>query len=284
MASRICLGVLSFSKNPHNVNFCRGSFVLFQRNSSQAVAHNDCSPGVKDLVELPKSESFQSNTDEEIQEKIFKAALPFVNTHGWSKSAITAGAEAVGYPGIVHGMFPRGGANLVEYFYSTCNRELALKMKLETEGAAAENKKKDPQVFVAEAIEARLRMIIPYLPKWPQALAIMALPPNAPHSIQNLMMLADDICYYSGDRSVDVTWYAKRLGVGSIYKVTELYFLQDTSPDYQNTWHFLNRRIEDAVQLHTVLMKSESASTLAKDVANVTFTTVRNMLGLNWNR
>lgn len=37
-------------------------------------------------------------------------------------------------------MFPRGGANLVEYFYSTCNRELALKMKLETEGAAAENK------------------------------------------------------------------------------------------------------------------------------------------------
>jgi hypothetical protein len=36
-------------------------------------------------------------------------------------------------PSIVHGMFPRGGADLVFYFYEECNSELTsiLKQKVE---------------------------------------------------------------------------------------------------------------------------------------------------------
>lgn len=47
-------------------------------------------------------------------------------------------------------------------------------------------------------------MIVPYKPKWPQAIAIMSLPPNVPTTLANLLTLVDDICYYAGDRSVDV--------------------------------------------------------------------------------
>lgn len=57
---------------------------------------------------------------------------------------------------------------------------------------------------VRDAVEIRLRMVIPYKKTWPQALALMALPPNAPKSLANLLTLVDDICYYAGDRSVDV--------------------------------------------------------------------------------
>jgi hypothetical protein len=49
-------------------------------------------------------------------------------------------------------------------------------------------------------------MIIPYIGKWPQALAIMSLPPNVPPALANLLTLVDDICYYAGDRSVDVSY------------------------------------------------------------------------------
>lgn len=62
-----------------------------------------------------------------------------------------------------------------------------------------------PGEFAEKAIEARIKMIIPYLCKWPQAIAIMSLPPNVPNALATLLTMVDDICYYAGDRSVDVS-------------------------------------------------------------------------------
>lgn len=64
---------------------------------------------------------------------------------------------------------------------------------------------KEPALFIQGAVEKRLRMIIPYIGMWPQALVIMSLPPNVPPALANLLTLVDDICYYAGDRSVDVS-------------------------------------------------------------------------------
>lgn len=65
--------------------------------------------------------------------------------------------------------------------------------------------RKAPEVQIRDAVETRLRMVIPYKKTWPQALAIMTLPPNVPTALANLLTLVDDICYYAGDRSVDVS-------------------------------------------------------------------------------
>ena len=43
------------------------------------------------------------------------------------------GAEQEGFPGVAHGMFPRGGAELVFFFYRECNKQLAEQMKLQTD-------------------------------------------------------------------------------------------------------------------------------------------------------
>jgi rpsU-divergently transcribed protein len=67
------------------------------------------------------------------------------------------------------------------------------------------SRSKLPAEFIRGAVEKRLRMIMPYINKWPQALGIMSLPPNAPSALANLLTLVDDICYYAGDRSVDVS-------------------------------------------------------------------------------
>lgn len=68
-----------------------------------------------------------------------------------------------------------------------------------------ENKCEEPITFVRGAVEARLRMIVPYRETWPQAMSLQALPPNVPGALANLLTLVDDICYYAGDRSVDVS-------------------------------------------------------------------------------
>lgn len=155
--------------------------------------------------EFNKDQTKEENTDEKInsiRSDILNAALPFVDSLGWTREAIAKGAESIGYPGVIHGMFPNGGIELVYHFYSQNNRKLFEILN--------EEKSKNPSQFanpvdvVKKAIKIRLQMNEPYLKHWHQAIAMMALPPNVPTSLAQLLTLADDIAYYAGDRSVDV--------------------------------------------------------------------------------
>ncbi|XP_012257552.1 ubiquinone biosynthesis protein COQ9, mitochondrial [Athalia rosae] len=239
-----------------------------------------------------ESESSANESDGEyeknIKTKILSAAMAFVPDLGWSKRAISAGAESIGYPGVIHGMFPNGEADLVQHFYSTCNQNLAQQLKAEALAIKEDSSKakKSPDLYVKDALETRLRMLVPYKKIWPQAMGLMALPPNVPTALANLLTLVDDICYYAGDRSVDFNWYTRRVILAGIYKATELYMLQDNSPDHQQTWQFLQRRIEDAAQLHRILSTAPGPPDLnqATEAATAAFVTARNILGLNWNR
>lgn len=240
-------------------------------------------------------QSTHEESDEEyeknIKTKILGASLKFVPDMGWSKQAISAGAESIGYPGVIHGLFPNGGAALVQHFYSMCNRELNQMLEKETLAIEADpsSPRKAPEQQIRDAVETRLRMVIPYKKTWPQALAIMTLPPNVPTALANLLTLVDDICYYAGDRSVDINWYTRRIILATIYKITELYMLQDTSEDHKETWLFLDRRIKDALQVYAVLSSSakpspDEALSRVTETATAVFVTARNILGLSWNR
>ncbi|XP_076286019.1 ubiquinone biosynthesis protein COQ9, mitochondrial isoform X2 [Lasioglossum baleicum] len=242
------------------------------------------------------SQDHNKESDEDyeknIKSKILYASLKFVHDLGWSQQAISAGAESIGYPGVIHGLFPNHGADLVQYFYLTCNNQLN-KMLKEQALAIQENSTKEKKTLesqVQDAVQTRLRMVIPYKKTWPQALALMTLPPNVPMSLANLLTLVDDICYYAGDRSVDINWYTRRIVLAGIYKTTELYMLQDNSEDHKQTWNFLDRRIKEATQIHSILTTTsdmalpEQALNRATEAASAAFITARNILGLNWNR
>jgi len=218
----------------------------------------------------------------EMRNKILEASLAFVDSSGWTRQSIVKGAEQAGYPGTVHGMFPKGGIELINYFYLKGNKELIEEMR-EKVGDQSENVK-NPQEFVCWALRQRLEKLGPYIKTWPQALAMMSLPPNVPTSLANMLTLVDDICYFSGDRSVDFNWYARRIGLATIYKATELYMLQDKSSEYENTWKFLERRIADASLVHDVLIQSEGATQHLTSAVSTAFSTARNILGLNFDR
>ncbi|XP_034176179.1 ubiquinone biosynthesis protein COQ9, mitochondrial isoform X3 [Osmia lignaria lignaria] len=230
--------------------------------------------------------------EKNIKTKILAASLKYVHDLGWSQQAISAGAESIGYPGVVHGLFPNKGVDLVQYFYLTCNTELneILMKRAEATEENCTKGEKPLESQVRDAVEIRLRMVIPYKKTWPQALALMALPPNAPKSLANLLTLVDDICYYAGDRSVDINWYTRRVVLAGIYKTTELYMLQDNSEDHRQTWNFLERRIKDATQIHAFFTTTsdialpDQALNRVSETASAAFVTARNILGLNWNR
>ncbi|XP_063221381.1 ubiquinone biosynthesis protein COQ9, mitochondrial-like isoform X3 [Bacillus rossius redtenbacheri] len=225
-----------------------------------------------------ESHTYEKN----IKDKILAASLPFVHTHGWTRHALSAGAESVGYAGVAHDLFPKEGAELVLYFCSLCNAQLAEKLKNDTEQEGY--KQMETQLFIRNAVETRLRMIIPYIDKWPQALAIQSLPTNVPASLANLLTTVDDIWYYAGDKSTDFGWYTRRAGLAGLYKVTELNLVQDKSEDFHHTWQFLSRRVDDAANLHGLLQQAGEVPRVAREAASAVLVTARNMIGLNLGR
>jgi ubiquinone biosynthesis protein COQ9 len=82
-----------------------------------------------------------------------------------------------------------------------------------------------------------------------QALAIMSLAENIPSSISELAALSDEIWYLAGDKSTDSSWYTKRAMVAGVYASTEVFMTTDKSPDYRETWEFLDRRLEDCATI-----------------------------------
>lgn len=215
-----------------------------------------------------------------VKDRILEASLAFVPSHGWSRQSLAKGAESVNYPTVTSGLFPRGGIEIVQYFHKQCNEQLVDYMKQEVGNTPPA----DPAAFAQKAIEVRLRMLIPYMKQWPQAMALMTLPQNVTIALSNVLTNADNICYYAGDRSVDFNWYTRRVGLAGIYKMTELYMLQDSSPDYAKTWTFLEHRIKEGSKMDSLLLKSEDATAQLQSAVSSVFSTARNILGMGFER
>jgi ubiquinone biosynthesis protein COQ9 len=59
----------------------------------------------------------------------------------------------------------------------------------------------------------------------------------------------DAIWRGAGDTATDWNFYTKRGLLAAVYSATVLYWLQDESAGYEETWRFLDRRIADAMRV-----------------------------------
>ncbi|XP_061628565.1 ubiquinone biosynthesis protein COQ9, mitochondrial isoform X3 [Phyllopteryx taeniolatus] len=145
-------------------------------------------------------------TEEQLQAQILDAALEFVPQHGWTMEAIAAGAETLGLSSASTGMFYNGAGDLVLHFIAQCNSQLAETLaEQQKQVQLGQEEPKKTADFLRDAVETRLRMQIPYIETWPQAMSILLLPHNIPKSLKHLSTLVDDIWYHAGDRSIDVS-------------------------------------------------------------------------------
>lgn len=60
--------------------------------------------------------------------------------------------------------------------------------------------------------------------------------------------------------------------------------LTDKSPNFDNSWLFLERRLADASVVHEILLQSSGATKHLEAAVSTAFTTARNILGLNYER
>ncbi|XP_039018095.1 ubiquinone biosynthesis protein COQ9, mitochondrial-like isoform X2 [Hibiscus syriacus] len=170
---------------------------------------------------------------------------------GWSEETMIAGAKEVGVSPSIVGSFPRKEAALVEFFMDDCLQRL-----IDRIDSGEELRQLIPSQRISKLVRIRLEMQAPYISKWPQALSFQAHPLNVPTSFKQRAMLVDEIWHAAGDEASDIDWYVKRTFLGGIYSATEIYMLTDRSPEFRDTWLFLDDRVKDAFDLKKTLQEA----------------------------
>ncbi|XP_041096245.1 ubiquinone biosynthesis protein COQ9, mitochondrial-like [Polyodon spathula] len=200
-------------------------------------------------------------------------------------SPLSVLSQTLGLSPATAGMFSNGAGDLILYFITQCNSNLSeylAEQHKQVQLGQTEPKKTDE--FLRDAVEVRLRMLIPYIEIWPQAMSILLLPHNIPESLKHLSTLVDDIWYYAGDRSSDLNWYTRRAALTGIYNTTELVMLQDSSPDFEETWRFLDNRVNDVMNMANTAKQVQSTGEAVVQGIMGAAVTLKNLTGVNQQR
>ena len=183
-------------------------------------------------------------TIEEIREKLLAASLDHVTFDGWTGRALRAGAADLGLDAAAAAnAFPGGPAELLETFSAEIDRRMLVALE------AQDLKSLKHRHRVGTAVRVRLELLAPYREPVRRGLSFLALPRNAALGVRCLARTADAIWHAAGDTSTDYNFYTKRMLLAGVYSATLLFWLNDESEGYAETWAFLDRRLAEVVKI-----------------------------------
>ncbi len=189
-------------------------------------------------------------SDPEIKAKLLDAAKNHVPFDGWGEDMFRAACADAGIaPGVGRAVCPRGAVDLALAYHEA--GDMAMLARIEATDLQ-EMKFRDRVAF---AVRARLEAVEDKeLVR--RGMALFALPVYAPDGAQAVWTTCDRIWVALGDSSDDINWYTKRMTLSGVYSATVLYWLGDDSADHQASWEFLDRRIEDVMQIEKFKAKA----------------------------
>ena len=179
----------------------------------------------------------------EARARLLDAALPHVVFDGWTRATLEAAIADSGVDaGLARLAFPRRGIDLALAFHRRNDRRLAEEL------AATDLSAMRIRDRIAHCVRRRLELVAADREAVRRGATLLALPLHAAEGAKAVWETADIIWTACGDTATDYNWYTKRMILGSVYSATLLYWLGDQSPGFENTWSFLDRRIEDVMR------------------------------------
>ncbi|MEO1468045.1 MAG: COQ9 family protein [Pseudomonadota bacterium] len=176
--------------------------------------------------------------------RLVEAAVPHVVFDGWSAETLERACEDTGIDRQTAAMaFPRGGVDMALAFHRLMDARLAAELAATDLGAMRIRER------VTHCVRRRLELIDGERDAVRRGATLLALPIYARDSAAAIWGTADMIWTACGDSSDDYNWYTKRAILSSVYSSTLLYWLGDTSEGAEATWAFLDRRIENVMQI-----------------------------------
>ncbi|TDI58507.1 MAG: COQ9 family protein [Alphaproteobacteria bacterium] len=191
------------------------------------------------------------NTDHlaPIRAKLLDSAIEHVPFDGWSKTSLRRAAQENDVSeGLAELAFP-SIRDLVIYYIDQVDADMV--------AALSDHNLADMRIRdrITLAVRSRIEALFPYREAERRALAYMVLPQNAGASARCLYTTVDLMWRTIGDKSTDFNFYTKRVTLTGVYSATLLYWLSDLSEDYEDTWAFLDRRIDDVMKIEKAKAK-----------------------------
>lgn len=193
----------------------------------------------ENMPEQPKSEALHLA---ETRARLIAAALPHVAFDGWGAETLGAAIADAGVdPGLARLTCPRGGVDLALAFHQAGDATMVAEL------AARDLSILRYRDRVALAIKLRLQAVEDEKEAVRKGVALLSLPQHAADGARAIWETADKIWTALGDTSQDLNWYTKRMTLSAVYSSTVLFWLGDVSEQNQDTWDFLDRRIDDVM-------------------------------------
>jgi len=162
---------------------------------------------------------------------------------GWTPEAVTLSAQQAGIdPDLARLAFKDGAVAMVDAWFKSVDHAMAARLPIETLAAMKIRQR------ITELVWARIEIVAPEREALRRALAVLALPQNAPRAARMGWRAADLMWRLAGDTATDFNHYTKRMTVGAVYASTVLALLDDDTADLSDTRAFLERRVENVMQ------------------------------------
>ncbi len=181
-------------------------------------------------------------TYEDTKQQLLDAILMHVPFDGWSEASFRAAVVDCDLDdGLARAICPRGAVDLALTYHARGDQVMLDRIK-STDMSELKFREK-----VAAAVRFRLEAVEDKeLVR--RGMTLFSLPNHAADGAKAVWGTCDLIWDALGDTSDDVNWYTKRATLSGVYSSTLLFWLGDDSPDHQNSWAFLDRRIENVMQ------------------------------------
>ncbi|RXV64762.1 COQ9 family protein [Roseovarius sp. A46] len=188
--------------------------------------------------------------DTDVKTRLLEAAKPHVPFDGWSETTLRLAATEAGIDrAMIDAVCPRGAVDLALAYHEAGDAAMVDTLQAADLG---EMRFRDRVAF---AVRTRLDLVEDReLVR--RGMTLFALPQHAADGTGALWRTADHIWTALGDTSRDINWYTKRATLSGVYGATVLYWLGDDSEGHARTWEFLDRRIDDVMQIEKVKAKA----------------------------
>lgn len=176
--------------------------------------------------------------------RLLDEMLKHVPFEGWTADSMQHAAVLAGItPVSLTLLFPKGVVDVIDFFTVKADQDMVEAIMLLPLSAMKIRER------ISAAIKIRLEQGNVHHNAIRRAMACYALPHHAALAAHSLWRTADSIWYAIGDNSTDASYYTKRLTLAAVYSSTLLFWLDDHSDDHVDSWQFLDRRIENVMQL-----------------------------------
>jgi len=181
---------------------------------------------------------------ESTRRRLLDATLNHVPFDGWTMTALQRAAADLDLDAATAvNAFPGGAVELIAFHSAEADRRMLDALQpLDLPGMRVRDR-------IAAAVRLRLEQNTAHREAIRRALAFLALPQNGPLGLKCLYRTVDAMWYAAGDTSTDYNFYTKRLLLSGVYSSTLLFWLNDESEDFAETWAFLSRRIDEVLKI-----------------------------------